>query len=243
MTDYASSAARFAAETRGHKMTVLLDQGLYRHLAFTDPAGSFYRFDLVTWPHNLMVRGDGFSFAFSVHPTVDLFRLFRESKQADINPGYWQEKVTAGRGDVTDWSEEKFRAWVIEEAAAAEARFPGAVEAVTEQILDSEDHNLEYRGTAEYAVGSFDHGDFRLRIPDHWEESFDDFSWEFLFACRAIVWGIGQYDASICGSRCPEHADHYCRRSPKHQPGICRDVKQKGFESCTWNPARKAVLR
>lgn len=196
MTDYSASAARFAADTRGHELTVLKDDGLYRHLVCADPKGGFYRFDLVTWPNNLFVRGDGFSFGFSVYPTADMFRLFRESSHRDINPGYWQEKVTAGRGDVKDWSEEKFRAWVAEEAASAETRFPGAVEAVGEQILNSEDHNLEYRGTAEYAVASFDHGDFRLRIPDEWELSFDDFSWEFLFACRAVVWGIAQYDAA-----------------------------------------------
>jgi hypothetical protein len=243
MSDYASSLARFRAETRNHELTVLKDEGMYRHLAFTDPKGSFYRFDLVTWPNNLFVRGDGFSYGFAIHPTVDLFRLFRESNEGDINPGYWQEKVTAGRGDITDWSEEKFRAWLIEEAADAEARCPGAVKAVGDQILHSEDHSLEYRGTAEYAVASFSHSGFRPRIPDEWEQSFNDFSWEYLFACRAIVWGIRQYDATICGTVCPEHADHYCRRSPVHQPGICRDVKQKGQESCTWDPAAKAVLR
>jgi hypothetical protein len=243
MSDYASSLARFTAETRNHELTVLQDRGMYRHFACTDPKGSFYRFDLVTWPNNLFVRGDGFSFGFSVHPTVDLFRVFRESNHGDINPGYWQEKVTAGRGDVKDWSEEKFRTWLIDEAAAAEARHPGAVEAVGDQILHSEDHSLEYRGTAEYAVASFSHGDFRLRIPDEWEQSFDDYSWEFLFACRAVVWGIRQYDATICGSRCPEHPEHYCRRSPGHQAGICRDGKQKGTQSCTWDPARKAVAR
>lgn len=54
---------------------------------------------------------------------------------------------------------------------------------------------------------------------------------------------LPEYDATICGSRCPEHAEHYCRRSPGHQPHICRDRKQKGTESCTWDAARstKAV--
>ncbi|MGW0584748.1 hypothetical protein ACWD25_54755 [Streptomyces sp. NPDC002920] len=241
MSDYASSPARFAAETRGHVLSVLHDDGLYRHLVCTNPGGGFYRFDLVTWPHNLLLRGDGFTFAFSIYPPADMFDLFRQSASGDINPGYWQEKVTAGQ--VKDWSEEKFRTWVVEEAAAAEARFPGAVEAVGKQILNSDEHNTEYRGTAEYAVASFRHGEFRLRFPDEWELSFDDFSWEYLFACRAVMWGIARYDASICGSRCPEHPEHYCRRSPGHQPGICRDVKQKGFESCTWDPAKKAVLR
>ena|SRR5690242_2264207 len=194
MTDYSASAARFARETRGHEMTVLHEDGLYRHLKCANPEGGFYRFDLVTWPHNVFLRGDGFSFGFSVWPTEDMFDVFRGSSSGGINPGYWQEKVTAGQ--VKDWSEDKFRTWVMEEASGVEAHYPGAVEAVTEQILHSDEHSLEYRGTAEYAVAAFDHGDFRLRIPNDWEQSFDDFSWEFLFACHAVLWGIGQYDAA-----------------------------------------------
>lgn len=46
---------------------------------------------------------------------------------------------------------------------------------------------------------------------------------------------------TICGSHCPVH-EHVCQRSPQHQPGICRDRKQKGTESCTWDPEREGVL-
>jgi len=189
-------AERFKRNTASHEMTVLLEDGLYRHLVFADPKGGFYRFDLITWPHNLMVRGDGFSFAFSIYPTADIFDMFKASSHDGINPGYWQEKVTAGRGDVKAWSEDKFRAWVVDEATSAEARYPGLVDAVDAQILRSDEHTTEYRGSAEYAVASFSHGDYRLRFPDEWEESFDDFSWEYLFACHAIIWGISQYDAA-----------------------------------------------
>jgi hypothetical protein len=42
-------------------------------------------------------------------------------------------------------------------------------------------------------------------------------------------------DAPVCGSRCPvrDH-DHGCARSPGHL-SECRDVKQKGRESCSWD--------
>lgn len=199
----AAAAARFASEISNHTMTVLHEDGLYRHLVFADPKGGFYRFDLVTWPHNLMLRGDG----FAVYPTEDMFDLFKGSSHNSINPGYWQEKVTAGRGDVKSWSEDLFRTWLVEEAAAHEARFPGAVEAVSAQILNSDDHNLEYQGTAEYAVASFSFGDFRLRIPAEWEQSFQDFSWEFLFACHAIIWGTWQCDASRMAASAPSQRE------------------------------------
>ncbi|MFD8088731.1 hypothetical protein [Streptomyces malaysiensis] len=194
MTEYPEIAERFARETAGHQMTLLHEDGLYRHLVFADPAGNFYRFDLITWPHNVFLRGDGFSFGFSIYPTADIFDMFRGSSHGGINPGYWQEKVTAGK--VKDWSEDLFRKWVLEEAAAAETSYPGAVEAVTKQILHSDEHSTEYQGTAEYAVAAFRHGDFRLRLPNPWDESFEDYSWEYLFACHAIVWGIAQYDAA-----------------------------------------------
>ncbi|MFF6847050.1 hypothetical protein [Streptomyces antimycoticus] len=194
MTEYPEIAARFARETANHRMTVLHDDGQYRHLVFADPDGNFYRFDLITWPHNAFLRGDGFSFGFSIYPTKDIFDMFRGSSGGGINPGYWQEKVSAGK--VRDWSEDLFRAWVLDEAAKAEARYPGAVEAVTKQILHSDEHSTEYQGTAEYAVAAFSHGDYRLRLPNPWDESFEDYSWEYLFACHAVLFGIDLYDAA-----------------------------------------------
>lgn len=194
MSDYAEVEARFARETANHTMTVLHEEDLYRHLVFADPAGNFYRFDLITWPHNVFLRGDGFSFGFAVFPTKDMFDVFRGSRSGGINPGYWQEKVTAGK--VKDWSEDCFRAWVLNEATKAEGQFPGAVEAVTKQILHSDEHSTEYQGTAEYALANFSHGDYRLRFPHDWEQDFQDYSWEFLFACRAVLFGIDMYDAA-----------------------------------------------
>lgn len=77
---------------------------------------------------------------------------------------------------------------------------------------------------------------FRFKYVHEWV--LKDFDWWFLFALHAIKDAIARYDATICGSRCPRHPrEHYCRRSPGHQAGICRDVQQKGQESCTWDPA------
>lgn len=195
MSDYPEIAARFARETAGHEMTVLHDDGLYRHLRFANPQyGGIYYFDLITWPNNLMIRGDGVNFAFSVYPTTDMFDLFKRSANDGINPGYWQEKVVAGQ--VMSWSEEKFRAWLIQEAAKDEARCPGLPEAVGDQILHSDEHSTEYEATARYAIECFSHGDYRIRFPEKWQVSFDDFDWSFLWACHAALDGIARYDAA-----------------------------------------------
>lgn len=202
MTEYTQIAKRFARDTAGHQMAVLHEDGLYRHLKFTDPEGSFYRFDLVTWPHNLMLRGDGFSFAFSVYPTEDMFDLFRRSASGGINPGYWQEKVTAGRGEVEGYSEEFFKQQVAEELKTAEEFYPGVTAAWQAKAEGFHaEYNTEYEETAREALADFEYlpdGQFgeawSFRYTDEWRLS--DFSWEFLLACHAIVWGIGQYDAA-----------------------------------------------
>lgn len=97
----AAVAARFASETSNHTMTVLHEDGLYRHLRFAAPGrGSFGAFELITWPRNLVVK-TGWTFHFDIDATPDMFDLFRRTAfSGEINPSYWSEKVRAGRDEV-----------------------------------------------------------------------------------------------------------------------------------------------
>ena len=91
-------AERFARETAKHRMTVLHDDGLYRHLRFTEmhlcndaewrTTNGFYWFDLITWPGSLTINGDCGTYTFS--RITDMFEFFRGY---GINPQYWAEKV------------------------------------------------------------------------------------------------------------------------------------------------------
>ncbi len=107
MTDYPEIAARFARDTAAHEMTVKHEQGLYRHLKFMNPEhGSFGAFELITWPYNLVVK-TGWTFHFDIDATPDMFDLFRRTALAGrINPGYWAEKVRAGRDEVEGFDPE-----------------------------------------------------------------------------------------------------------------------------------------
>ncbi|MFE2485965.1 hypothetical protein ACFXGR_22245 [Streptomyces mirabilis] len=100
-TDYSASAARFTRETVDHEMTVEHEDGLYRHLKFMSREnGSYGSFQLITWPYNLVVK-TGWTFHFDIDATPDMFELFRRTAQTgQINPGYWSEKVRAGRDEV-----------------------------------------------------------------------------------------------------------------------------------------------
>lgn len=50
--------ARFAGDTAAHRMTVLLDQGLHRHVRFANPASRTSWFEIITVLGLLTINGD-----------------------------------------------------------------------------------------------------------------------------------------------------------------------------------------
>lgn len=132
-------AERFARETAKHRMTVLHDDGLYRHLRFTQmhlcndaewrTTNGFYWFDLITWPGSLTINGDCGTYTFS--RITDMFGFFRS--RYGINPQYWAEKVQ-GETRVQSYSEDKFRQQVKQDAANAEEEYPGLSAAIEERF-------------------------------------------------------------------------------------------------------------
>ena len=59
MDDVNERAAKmFAVNTAKHQLTILHNDGLYRHVRFGRPDTSLYRYELVTWPGHLSVGGD-----------------------------------------------------------------------------------------------------------------------------------------------------------------------------------------
>lgn len=140
--------ARFFKDTEKHKLTVLKDDGLYRHLKFSEPGTNSYRFDLVTFPGYMTVTGDMGSYTFCrVEDMLEFFRTDR-TKGSDVsryglklhtNRGYWAQKLVAincnGGSSVTetlDFDKEAYVAWVKEE------RLRWMREGFREQTLDKE---------------------------------------------------------------------------------------------------------
>src|SRR4051812_42454340 len=93
-------------------MTVLHDDGLYRHLRFAPPSRAFYWFDLVTWPGRLAFVWSDTSHIFS--RVDDMFTFFR-NPQYGINPGYWSEKLVTERDVAQEFSESRFLRLVDEQ--------------------------------------------------------------------------------------------------------------------------------
>lgn len=89
-TDY-----RFLLDTANHRLKIIRDDGLYRHLRMQQPGTSFYYYDVITWPGYLTVTGDMGTWTFS--RIADMFNFFG-GWTGGINTGYWSEKLEAGAG-------------------------------------------------------------------------------------------------------------------------------------------------
>ena len=196
-------AERFRRETANHAMKILHDDGLYRHLLFTDqtPGQSWcYRFDLITVPGALVFKGDGESFVFgSSEP--DLFEVFVRSATYGLNPSYWAQNLTSSRAAAKSYSLERFTDRVAEELKDEESRYPGVTEAWTRWLKDGDGswYDTAYEISARFALRDFRYEPvgsegkpFRFQDVDDWK--LHDWDWWYLWACHAIVWGIGQYD-------------------------------------------------
>jgi len=183
------------ASSRAHEMTVMHDDGLYRHLRFRSPDHSSYWFDLITVPGCLIFRGDGDSFVFS--RTEDMFGFFRGSSHEDgVNPTYWSEKLTTGgRSSVMTYQDELFEQRVKEHVADA-IRYGGAPRGIGKAVTEMLEWG-DWVGDEHGARAALDSFEFKgWRFHDTWEWSFRSYNWWFLWACQAIVWGIKQYDAA-----------------------------------------------
>ncbi|MCG3267750.1 hypothetical protein [Yoonia sp. I 8.24] len=185
-------------------MTILQDDGANRHIRFSKSNSSTYRFDLHTWPGFLCITGDCGSYVFS--RLYDMFEFFDHSKRDphDINPSYWGQKLESidKNGGYKSFSRDKFQALVKEHFADFEFDDKAHRRAV-KAALKSEDWggNIE---SMDEAYRFFDHIDLdanpygtwdgsNFRIDELWDHDLDEFTFRYIWCCRAIRWGIRQY--------------------------------------------------
>lgn len=214
-------AERFPADIAKHKLTVLREDGLYRHLRCAAPGSSFYWFEVVTWPGTLAIRGD-FGEAYVFSRLDDMFAFFRSGRgEPRINPHYWSEKLPdCGRSVkvhservVRDRIDEALSEYETEEypelLAAYEREHAALLEPLSarglprpvaptepatlrELYADYEtDDRLRFADGARQLLAEMEEAGV---VSDTWEWDLTDWDWPFLWACHAIVWAIGQYD-------------------------------------------------
>lgn len=197
------SELRFLADVADHQMTVLMQQGdIYRHLRFKQPGSSDQYFELLTSPGVLLFTGDMGTFVFERSP--DMFNFFRSmSPELRINPSYWSEKLQAPKyTEVEEFDEDRFAQLVISELVGwmREHRQETSKEerrelwdAVMCDVLGADGELRKQIAVSDFYlkvnedVGAFSFLDFH-------EHDTTQYSYHFIWACYAIVWGIQQWD-------------------------------------------------
>lgn len=197
----------FLADVKDHRLTIIRDDGVYRHIRLARPGTVCMHFDLIAWPGYLAYVGDMGAFTFT--RLYDMFEFFRDSRDGNrghIDLRYWAQKLVAtdkGSGheafsvelfeDVIngyrlEWIRDAYRSGRLTKAERRELW-----EAVEEDVLraaSSGEHE------AFQAAGEFSHrfGELTYTLDDFWDHDFRDYTYGFRWACFAIAWGIRQYD-------------------------------------------------
>lgn len=184
----------FAKRVRGFKMKVFHDEGIYRHIRFGKTDTQWDSFDIVTWPGHLSYSGDMGDYTFERLP--DMFEFFRNDT-GGINPGYWGEKLQAvdRRNGWKEYSPDKYedriKEWFNEywefdnpkqkREAWENIEWDGLLNADSEEGAHHKAYNYECPIT-------------KQEFNDFWECDLKDYTFHYIYCCRAIVWGIEKYD-------------------------------------------------
>lgn len=187
----------FIANTEDHQLTVLHNQGLYKHIRFKNPNRSAYWFDITTWPNYLCISGDMGCYTFS--RIEDMFDFFRNS-ELKISPHYWDEKIQAGagymRGGITEeWSQQLFNKNIREfvnchigELTLSQAK--EVWEQVREEILCCNDEWESVTAVRDFHNKYFDFNDF-------FDRRCKEYTFHYLWCCYAILYAIQKYDEHV----------------------------------------------
>jgi hypothetical protein len=196
----AEAWAAFQKDTANHQLTVLHEQGLYRHLRMSAPGTRWGSWDIVTWPGHLATSGDiadGLTFSREPDMVRDFFGRMRGNRPyfSDDAPSidfrYWAEKLQGDqRETVKAYNHEDFIEFVTDTLTdRLEAGYDASLTQARFDELIAEVNDLEeYEAAAREWLG-----DHEKEFPDSWEHNFKDYTFHFQVACYAINAAVQAY--------------------------------------------------
>jgi len=179
----------FLEDIKNHKVQIVKDDGLYRHLICS--SGSFnQRFEIVTFPNYLVCAGDMGDFVFT--RIDDMFQFFRGK---DINTYYWAEKCVAesvyGNG-IREFSSKLFHEAVLEHTRLYLDLDEN--DEIPEDIMDEIYVLLHCDNEYECVSAMNDFSSDKIEFTDFWENTVREKTYHFVWCCYALVWAINEYD-------------------------------------------------
>jgi hypothetical protein len=199
-------AFKFERNVSRHKINVIRDEGLYRHIRFNKPDTLDMQFDLITWPGHLCYTGDMGTYVFKrLEDMFDFFRRKDDRSPYQIDFDYWAHKSLASDkiDGIRQWSPEGFREAVKDYFDSyAESNDIGGESETSEsrkELLDELWDEIEGEvliheydeSLAFAALRDFDYRGFEFV---DWEDDCQTWSHRFLWCCHALEWGVAAYD-------------------------------------------------
>lgn len=191
--NYECTAERFASDVSfEHVMQIIRDDETGRHIKFKFDADAPFRwFEIITWRGHLYIGGDCETFVFK--RTEDMFEFFR----CGFNPTYWQEKITDGRERAQKFDVESFKtrahchftAWLAVRSEYNEEEQSDLQEDFDTALDDVEDEASAIMFFRDFSCDGFNFNDWEI-FPGQ------EFTYQYIWVCRAIAWAIQQYDAA-----------------------------------------------
>lgn len=187
---------QFETQVAEHKLTIVHNEGVHRHLTFRRADTINRYFNLTTWPGYLSISGDMGCYVFARLP--DMFEFFREGKS--INPGYWGEKLQAiaRHEGYREFSLERYREAIVSDFREAYPfGTPGRLAAWQHMrddlLLWNEPSTVSEAITA---AENYRTEDGESLFTEYWDRTLEDYTTHFIWCCWAVKWGIEQYDAA-----------------------------------------------
>ena len=206
MNDYLCTEKQFLKDIKYHSIEIVKDNGVHRHISFTNGGSQVYRFDLITWPGHLCITGDMGTYVF--RRLNDMFEFFRmgdgdfnkrSGKRLNINAGYWGEKLqsVSTQGGYREFNEDGFKERVISfyrEHVESEEPSEKEKNDLWQRIKCEVIETLECNEQAAYdAVHDFEYKGFRFQ--DFFDGgATDQHTFHYIWCLYAIVYGINEYD-------------------------------------------------
>jgi hypothetical protein len=197
----------FLTDVSKHEITILKDDGIYRHLRFRTPTTNHQYFEIITWPGYLTFTGDMGCFVFA--RLKDMFEFFRhnsiEIEKLYINKGYWAEKLEAISRFGCDGHIKKFSMDLLKEKVEQIVQSWIEEDKLSKQNIKllREEIKYMYQGLddsdefgARKAVYNFSYKLSHLlyEFENFWERDCSEYTYHYIWCCYAIAWAIKQYD-------------------------------------------------
>lgn len=202
----AKAIKSFKKQTRDWTYVVTQDNGVNRRIVHSK-LGSFYRYEVVTWPGKLHIGGEipGPDSEYTFTRLADMFEFFRprgEITPSKVNLHYWSEKLSnRGRPDAKEYTKAALDRQVREHVSDLREGFYDreTAEAMVAKVweLYRNHHSMgalyEREGAAEFLRDL----EYAEVASDTWEWDLTDYKPSFVYSCVAIVFAIQEWDRRV----------------------------------------------